>query len=98
MPPPPLQGLRSSKAWSRRRKARLALLVAGGGLTLLIVGSDSGWWQTTRALAGKGPRHLMKMPAYASVRLKQNHPKMHAAYVRFFLEPVGRFVLRHLYR
>ena len=58
----------------------------------------SGWLKTTRALASRSPRHLMKLPAYVSVRLKQNHPLLHASYVRFFQEPVGHFVLRYIYR
>jgi hypothetical protein len=57
-----------------------------------------GWLSTTLSLSGMGKRHLMKMPAYLSVRLKQNHPKIHRFYVRFFQVPVGRFVLKHVYR
>lgn len=57
----------------------------------------SGWASTTRALARKGKRHLIKLPAYLSVRLKQNHPRLHRAYVKFFQVPVSRVVMRYVY-
>ena len=53
---------------------------------------------TYRALKGQGRRNLMKLGAYASVRLKQNHDLMHWLYLRLIQEPIGGFVLRHLYR
>jgi hypothetical protein len=57
----------------------------------------SGWGTTTRALASRGPKHLIKLPGYFSVRLKQNHPRLHALYVRFFQVPLTRIVLRYVY-
>ena len=57
-----------------------------------------GWLATIRALSSKGLRHLIKLPSYVSVLLKHDHPRLHGLYVRFFQVPVGRFVLRHLYR
>jgi hypothetical protein len=56
------------------------------------------WNATIRALSGLNNRHLLKLGGYLSVRLKGNHPKIHQGYVRFFQVPVGRFVLRYLYR
>ena len=57
-----------------------------------------GWRATIGALSSKGLRHLIKLPSYVSVLLKHDHPRLHGPYVRFFQVPVGRFVLRHLYR
>jgi hypothetical protein len=57
-----------------------------------------GWLTTSRALAAKGKRHLIKLPAYLGVLLKQDHQTLHRAYVNFFQVPVGHFILRHLYR
>jgi hypothetical protein len=57
-----------------------------------------GWRATIRALSSKGLRHLIKLPSYVSVLLKHDHPRLHGFYIRFFQVPVGRFVLRHLYR
>ena len=58
----------------------------------------SGWAMTVNALRRNGLRHLVKLPAYLSVRLKQNHLKLHALYVKYIQVPIGGFVLRHLYR
>ncbi len=57
-----------------------------------------GWVDTFRALKSQGRRNLMKLGAYVSVRLKQNHSHLHWLYLRLVQEPIGGFVLRHLYR
>jgi len=57
-----------------------------------------GWVDTYRALRGQGRRNLMKLGAYVSVRLKQQHDHLHWLYLRLVQEPIGGYVLRHLYR
>jgi hypothetical protein len=57
-----------------------------------------GWGATFGALSRAGKRHLIKLPGYYSVRLKRFSPQLHSAYVACFLEPVGRWTLRWLYR